>query len=242
MAEETIIAPAVEAAAPVTPAPVDNKAEAPAPDKAAAPAEAKPADKVADFVAKKSTLLGEDPDAPKEAEGEKKEEPGEVKPGTVPEKYEVKAPEGMQLDTDLLEAVSPMLKEKGFTQEEAQKLVDVYAARVQQASQKQHDAAMKGFDDQVAAWGKETKEMLGPDSDKKMVPVFKSIKAFAGPDAGAFRQLMNDTGLGNHPLMVKFLINAGKAISQDSFVDGGQPATDSSESAARERFYPSMKK
>lgn len=243
MAEDIVpaVAPVIDAAAPVTPAPVVSK-DAPAP---VAVSDKPAADKVAEFVAKKSTLLGdENPAEPAEGEG-KKEEGDAVKPEagkTVPEKYDVKAPEGMQIDTGLLDSVTPIFKELGITQEGAQKLVDAYAPYVKQASQAQHDAAMKSFDDQVESWGKETKSMLGPDAAKAMAPAARLINTFAGKEAAAFRQLLNDTGLGNHPVMVRFLINAGKSISQDSFVDGGNQVTDDTPDAAKSRMYPTMNK
>ena len=232
------VAPVVNAAAPVTPAPVvpdGAPAPAAAPDK---PVEAAP-------IVKASTLLGEDPDA-NPAEGEVKDDGAakEEATGIVPEgEYTVKVPEGMDLDTELLGKVSPIFKELGITQEGAQKLVDAYAPHIKQATQAQHDQAMKAFDAQIETWGKETKAMLGPDAGKAMAPAAKLINTFAGKDAAALRGLLNDTGLGNHPLMVKFLINAGKSIGQDSFVDGGNNSApaDNAE-AAKGRMYPTMVK
>jgi len=240
----TTPAAAPESAAPATPPANETDKGAPA-DKAAALADKTPAKELADLVAKNDSLLGDDPDA-KPAEGETNPDAdgtnSEVKAGTVPEKYEVKAPEGMQIDTEMLDAVTPILKEKGFTQDEAQKLVDVYAAKVQQAAQKQHDVAMKQFNEQIEAWGKETKEMLGPEHAKALAPAVKFINTFGGKDAPAIRALLKETGLGNHKLIVGLLINAGKAIGQDSFVNGGNnPANDSPE-AVRSRMYPTMGK
>ena len=147
------------------------------------------------------------------------------------------------MDTVLLDAVTPIFKEAGITQEVAQKLADAYAPVIQKAGQAQHDAAMAAFDKQIEDWGKETKAMLGSDAAKEMAPAAKLINTFAGKEATALRQLLNDTGLGNHPLMVKFLIAAGKAIGQDKFVDGGNMPADNSEDAVKSRLYPnSMKK
>jgi hypothetical protein len=84
--------------------------------------------------------------------------------------------------------------------------------------------------------------MLGPDAAKAVAPATKLINTFGGKDAPALRQLLTDTGLGNHPLMVKFLIAAGKSIGQDSFVEGGSTIADSSPDAAKEKFYPTMNK
>lgn len=242
MAENEVVTPAApvvtpESAAPVTPAPVPEKA---APAEAAVSGE-KPADKIAEFV-KKGTLLGDD-GAEKPVE-EKKDgvvtDPAAAK--VVPEVYDIKLKDGMAVDSALLDAVTPVFKKHGITQEVAQEFADAYAPVIKAQAQKTHDAAMKSFDDQVETWGKETKAMLGADPAKAMAPASRFITAFAGKDAPAFRQLLNDTGMGNHPLMVKVLIAAGKAISQDSFVDGGNSAAQDTQEAAVGRLYPTMKK
>ena len=229
----------VEPVVPVTPAAV-VPAAAPAPAVEPAPVTPKEAPAEPAAPAKENTLLGDDPTAEKPAvEGEVKE-PAAAK--VVPEKYELKMPEGMQVDTALLDAVTPIFKEAGITQEVAQKLADAYAPVIQKAGQAQHEAAMAAFDKQIEDWGKETKAMLGPDAVKEMAPAGRLIQTFAGKDAPALRQLLNDTGLGNHPLMVKFLIAAGKAISQDKFVDGGNMPGDNSEAAVTKRLYPNSVK
>ena len=229
----------VEPVVPITPAAVvPAAATAPAVEPAPVTPKEAPAEPAAP--AKENTLLGDDPTAEKPAvEGEVKE-PAAAK--VVPEKYELKMPEGMQVDTALLDAVTPIFKEAGITQEVAQKLADAYAPVIQKAGQAQHEAAMAAFDKQIEDWGKETKAMLGPDAAKEMAPAGRLIQTFAGKDAPALRQLLNDTGLGNHPLMVKFLIAAGKAISQDKFVDGGNMPGDNSEAAVTKRLYPNSVK
>jgi len=229
----------VEPVVPVTPAAVvPAAATAPAVEPGPVSPKEAPAEPAAP--AKENTLLGDDPTAEKPAvEGEVKE-PAAAK--VVPEKYELKMPEGMQVDTALLDAVTPIFKEAGITQEVAQKLADAYAPVIQKAGQAQHEAAMAAFDKQIEDWGKETKAMLGPDAVKEMAPAGRLIQTFAGKDAPALRQLLNDTGLGNHPLMVKFLIAAGKANSQDKFVDGGNMPGDNSEAAVTKRLYPNSVK
>lgn len=194
----------------------------------------KPAEKPVES-ASKSTLLGGE-----EGKEESKEEGKEVKKeiADVPEKYEIKAPEGMKVDQNLLDALSPVFKEIGISNAQAQKLADAYAPVIKQASEAQHKQAMEAFDKQIEDWGKETKAMLGADGSKALAPAARFITQFAGKDAPAVKQLLNDTGLGNHPLIVKMLIAAGKSISQDSFVEGGSPAGEGGQDASIKKFYP----
>src|SRR5262245_60440079 len=53
----------------------------------------------------------------------------QAKPG-APEKYEFKAPEGVTLDTGLVNDFTPLAKELGMSQDAAQKVVDLYASKV----------------------------------------------------------------------------------------------------------------
>ena len=67
----------------------------------------------------------------------------------APEKYEFAAPEGQALDANALAVFEPIAKELGLTQEQAQKLVDIYP----QIQQQQAEAWSK----QVADWGEQVK-------------------------------------------------------------------------------------
>ncbi|MEC7472463.1 MAG: hypothetical protein VX946_03765 [Pseudomonadota bacterium] len=51
----------------------------------------------------------------------------------------------------------------------------------------------------------------------------KAIEKFGSPE---LRQVLNDSGLGNHPELVKFCHRIGKAISDDSLVLGGTQGKD----------------
>lgn len=235
-----------------TPAQTPAKTEAPA---TPATSTATPTgDKPADGTAK--TLLGEDDpadgkdgkagDKPADGTDDGKPKEGEApKDGkeVVPEKYDVKVPEGMDVDTGLLDALTPTFKELGLSQEKVQKLVDKFAPAVQASAKAQHDVMMKQYHEQIEGWGKETRDMLGAEPAKALAPAAKFISTFAGKEAAEFRSLLNETGLGNHPLMVKVLIAAGKALSPDGFVDGGSgPMSGDSDEATVAKHYPSMHK
>jgi len=63
------------------------------------------------------------------------------KSNTVPEKYEFKIPDGMEMDSELLKEAEPMFKELGLSQAKAQKVIDLYAQKVMPAFlKKQADA------------------------------------------------------------------------------------------------------
>jgi hypothetical protein len=134
----------------------------------------------------------------------------------VPDKYEIKAPEGMTIDPVTLEAVTPVFKELGLSQEGAQKLVDAYAPQVSAMLQKQQDEAIQTYQSIKDEWKAETVKELGVNGDKELALAAKAINQF-GDDS--LRKMLDDTGLGNNIHAVKFFIKVGKAFSSDSFPD-----------------------
>jgi len=153
----------------------------------------------------------------------------------VPENYEITVPEGMTLDTEMLEILTPVFKELELSNDDTQKLVDAYLPFVQKSSEEQEKAALESFKETVDGWKKDTLKELGPDSDKKLAIVAKARNQF-GDDA--FRTMVNETGVGNHPAFVRFLLNVGQKISEDTFEGGSNdPKPD-----PLKVMYPTMNK
>lgn len=144
---------------------------------------------------------------------------------TVPEKYTVKAPEGMTVNQDILDKLTPILKEQSITQEGFQKIVDVYAPYIQEQTKtailQQQSEAIAGFKETVKGWGEETSKELGPEPDKTLAPAARAINKLS-TDPKGLRALMEETGVGNHKLFVQFMIAAGKLLGEDTFVEPGK--------------------
>lgn len=141
----------------------------------------------------------------------------------IPEKYELKAPEGMTIDNGMLEGLTPVFKEIGITQEQAQKLADVYAPMLKKQAESYRQESIKEFDKITESWKQETIKELGADYEKKLAPAAKLIdKSGFGKD---IREMMSETRVGNHPVMVRFLTWLGSKISEDSFVEPNKQST-----------------
>ncbi|HEJ7039356.1 TPA: peptidase [Serratia liquefaciens] len=136
---------------------------------------------------------------------------------SAPEKYEFAAPEGQELDANALSVFEPIAKELGLTQEQAQKLVDIYP----QIQQQQADAWSK----QIADWGEQVKadKEIGGDKFNASVGLAqRALDQFGNPE---LREYLNVSGLGNHPALVRFCAKVGKSMAEDSMVmpnNGGQ--------------------
>lgn len=150
---------------------------------------------------------------------------GEGETVAAPEAYELKVTtkdaEGndteVEIDTALLETATPILKELGLTNEQANKLAPL-ALEVQNRmlqSQADNYAAMK------ADWAKQAmsdKDIGGANWATTEALAAKALDQFGAPKGSEFRQLLDDTGLGNHPALIRMFRDIGKAVGEDSDV------------------------
>lgn len=162
-------------------------------------------------------------DPAKDAKDGDKSKDGDKAKG-VPEKYELKMPEGMTLDQAALDAATPVFKELGLSSEQAQKLADVYASRMSGIMQQQREAWQKQHEGWVSTM-KADPEFGGDKFDANLNgPIVKAIDTVMGKDAKAFREALSVTGMGNHPEMARFLYRVGKMAGEGSMIRGDAAA------------------
>lgn len=129
-----------------------------------------------------------------------------------PQEYgEFELPEGMELDAAALEKATPVFQELGLKQEQAQKLVSLYA---EMRSNIETEAA-QNLNTQRQQWREEFKK--DPESPKILADAKKALKAFGDDE---MISLMNDSWMGDYPGLIRFLGRVGKAAGDDSFVEG----------------------
>lgn len=141
------------------------------------------------------TALGEEPPAPNELIGAPE---GDYEAFTMPDGFEPNA--------DLVGKFSPLAKEIGLSQAGAQKVVDLFNEHQQ--------AAYQQFSEQVENWGKETqadKEYGGAAYAENIAVAKEAIKEFGSPE---LINLLNTSGYGNHPELVRFAYRVGKAFGE----------------------------
>ena len=143
---------------------------------------------------------------------------GEGKPTGAPEAYtDFTLPEGVSLDADTLDAFKGLAKELNIPQEAAQKLVDLQT----KLATKQVEDLQSAVVAQSQKWAAEVRndpELGGENYDKSVASAVKVIQAFGDP---ALTELLNESGLGNHPALFKFCHRISAAISEDKFVMPG---------------------
>lgn len=150
-----------------------------------------------------------------EAEGQKQPAAGaeEAKPEGAPEQYKFANSE--DFDQDILGQFSDVAKELNLSQEAAQKVLDKMAPAIESRQAEQLQAVRE----QWAAEAKADAEYGGDKLDENLSAAKRALDAYATPE---LRTLLNDSGLGNHPEVIRFMVRAGKAISEDKFVTGGR--------------------
>ena len=158
---------------------------------------------------------GDKPQDDKPADGDKpadKSDDKEQKPEGAPEKYEFKPAEGQELDTSALEQFEPIARELNLTNEQAQKMVDLYGTKIMPMVQQQQAEAWQKTTEQWAADVKADKESGGDKLTANLSAAQRALEQFGDPE---LKEYLDSTGLGNHPALVKAFIIVGKAMSED---------------------------
>lgn len=178
---------------------------------------------------------GDKPQEDKPADGEKtadKPDDKEQKQEGAPEKYEFKAGEGVELDTAALEQFEPIARELNLTNEQAQKMVDLYGTKIMPMVQQQQAEAWQKQTEGWAETVKADKEIGGDKLTANLSAAQRALEQFGDPE---LKEYLDSTGLGNHPALVKAFIKVGKAMSEDKVVTGGHESGGSDLISA---FYP----
>ncbi|KAA0020728.1 peptidase [Salinicola corii] len=172
-----------------------------------------------------------------EGQGEDKKGEGEEAKPNAPEAYDFKLPEGFEgeLNQDAIGEFEPIARELDLNQEQAQKLVDIYTRQSQAAHQKQ----IEQYRETQEQWVKDLKsdaEFGGAKFDANIKHAQRAIQEF-GNDG--IKSLLDQSGLGNNPDVVKMFAVIGKRMAEDSPGQGTERSSQR-EVPLEERLYPNM--
>ena len=166
-------------------------------------------------------------DAVNNEEGQNKSE-SEV--ASAPEEYGTfELPDNFDMNEETLGEYHTFAKENNLTQEQAQRGVDMVAQMKQ--------AEMTQWVEQQKSWVDDAKSDAEFGGDKFEQNIAVAVKARDSFGTSEFNEMLDSSGLGNHPEMIRFLNRVGKAISEDSVVVGGNSTSALSREAV---LYPSM--
>lgn len=132
----------------------------------------------------------------------------------APDKYDLKLPEGSLLDTSHLETIASYAKERGLSQEDAQKQVERDNALVT-AHEKKQQENLKKVAEKWLADSKADKEIGGEKLTENVQLAQRVLKKFGDPE---LNKLLDSSGLGNNPQLLKLLSKVGRAMHDDQLV------------------------
>ena len=151
----------------------------------------------------------------------------------APEKYDFASAEG-KVQPTVLAKFEGIAREMGMSQEAAMKLIDTVAPEMQAAAKAHQDTTVLKW----AADSKSDKEFGGDKLGENMAIAKKALETFGTPE---LTKMLDETGMGNHPEIIRAFFRAGLKISSGTFVPSGGGAAKSSATDAGSKLYPSMK-
>lgn len=163
-------------------------------------------------------------------------------PTGAPDKYDLKPPEGFDLDADVLGEATTLFKGMNLSNDHAQKLVDFYSKNVQQAM----DAPVEFWKSEQQKWVNEIKAdpELGGRLDEVRTTVSRAVDSVLGPQLGVdFKKAMDYTGAGNNPAFIRGLYKMSQLLSEGVHVQGKNPAPVRNEArpaSAAAAMYPDL--
>lgn len=185
---------------------------------------------------------------PTPADGEKKDGEGEKKEGDAvvgaPEKYgEFKLPDGYKFDDKQLGDATALFKEMNLSQDQAQKLVDHYAANSLQAA----EAPYKAWADLQKQWIGDIADRFGSKAESVKTDIGKAIGTLPPSLARSFRSALDLTGAGSNPDIVEGLHIMLKGLVEGGSIRQGNPSPQANKEpgaperpSAAEAMYPHL--
>lgn len=149
--------------------------------------------------------------APEQPENAAPVQPEDV----VPERYEFSAADGREYDAEVLAAFEDVAREAGLSNEKANLVLGRMSEMLEARQQSQLEAARGLWLDEVRA----DKEIGGGKLPENLAVAKRALQAFGSAE---LTELLNRSGLGNHPEVIRMFYRAGRALSEDGMVNGNK--------------------
>lgn len=142
-----------------------------------------------------------------------------------PESYALTAPDGFEaIDTDVLAEAEPTLRELNLSNDQAQKLMPIAGQLVkktiERAEQAITDRAIANRKEWAQAFEADP-EIGGANKDATIAAAARAFDHYGLKQGEGLRQLLDESGLGNHPDLIRFVARVGRDLEEGSFERGG---------------------
>lgn len=162
--------------------------------------------------------------------------PDETKPPEVPETYELEIKDGYKVSEADIAEVKALAVEAKLTKDQAQKFLDSKSQAIDKYMEKQQS----DYVELTKKWISDIrsdKEMGGANLKNTELYAKRAMDEIASP---ALKKILDDTGYGNHPELVRAFARLGKRISPDVMVQA--PKSPAAAKSFEETFYGSDEK
>ena len=164
------------------------------------------------------------------------EEPSEkpAEPTGAPESYEFHSPDGANLATEspVIGAFSEAARQLDLTQEQAQSILDGVAPVLQ----RQTDGNIESIRAEWVSSVKSDPEIGGDKLGENLGHAVRVLDAYGTPE---LKSLLGETGLGDNPELIRFLVRAYNDIGEDRFLTGAN--SDKEQQFSARDFYNNSK-
>lgn len=148
----------------------------------------------------------------------------------------LKFPEGLTVDEDMSKSFLEVMNDAALSPaDRAQKLVDLQAS----LATKMAEETQKAWDTMQTEWQNQVRSDPEIGGDKLAPALGEIAKLVDKYGSSELRQVMDLTGAGNHPEVIKFLHKIAKDLGEGGPVLGAPPRATAS---LADRLYPSMTK
>ncbi|WP_198350833.1 hypothetical protein [Flavisphingomonas formosensis] len=162
-------------------------------------------------------------------------------PPRAPDSYRLEAPEGLSLDDAAVAMATPAFQALNLSNEQAQSLMPVAAEWAKSLQERGQQQLMEQVAAQRREWfeaARGDREIGGGNWDASTARAARALDMLGFPKGSAFRALLDESGLGNHPEMIRAFARVGRAVSEDGFERPGTPSA--GRKTDEELFYPGM--
>lgn len=157
----------------------------------------------------------------------------------VPEAYELSL-EGVELDAKLIEEATPIFKELGLTNDQANALLPLAPKLMAQAQEATMQQLIEAGAQQRQQWLEAFKadpDIGGGKMDETTHLAAKGLDAIGFVEGHPFRKALTESGFGNHPDMIRMARRLGELVGEDGdFVRSG--AGSATALPIEKRLYP----
>jgi hypothetical protein len=129
--------------------------------------------------------------------------------------YDLKAPEGLTIAPAHVEMAVPVFREIGLSNDDANKLMPLaakYAESVVEQWNRESETEFGNWKRDLFKQAQADPEIGGAKWNESINLAAHALDKLGAPLGSPLRQLLDDTGVGNHPEMIRVFARAGRLL------------------------------